>query len=124
MARAMKKTLHQKSIASNDAEELFAQLAKHLAPYLATAAAPVEYSTNSLPPDIRSRAGFNRLCAIGSVQNARKQGRIWICDAADWRAFRSTSKRSRVVEAPPPAKSEPRSIDDQVADELGLTGSK
>jgi hypothetical protein len=120
----VKKTLQQKSIASNDAEQFFVQLARHLAPYLATAAAPVEYSTNNLPPDIRSRAGFNRLCAIGSVRNARKQGRIWICDASDWRSFRSTSRRSRKVEAPPAPISEPRSIDDQVADELGLRAAK
>ena len=82
----------------------------------------VEYSTNNLPPDVRSRAGFNRLAPM--VEGARKSGRVWIVSVTEWRAFRSTKPaRHHAVEVPAAPVSAPRTIDDDVLDELGLTGS-
>ncbi len=45
------------------------------------------YTSDSLPPDTRTKQRFNRIAPL--VPGARKQGRTWVVDVDAWRAFRT-----------------------------------
>ena len=82
------------------------------------------FTTNSLPPDAKDAAAFNRACRSGRVRGAFKIGRIWSCDADAWRdrarAPRPRGLAPKISKRAKALKVEP-STRDALLEELGLT---
>lgn len=66
------------------AEEM-AQLAREAAEDATSE--PAVFTSTSLPPDVRTRETFAKLCR--KIPGAKKQGNCWRVPVADWEQFRS-----------------------------------
>ena len=66
------------------------------APILTEVAASLEYTSRSLPDDVRARSTFNLACSRGLVMGAEKRGRVWACSREAWLEYRRAHS-SRLV---------------------------
>lgn len=57
-------------------------------PVIASVDDGAEFSSLSLPPNI-SRRTFREVCRSGAVADARRDGAVWRCSRAAWKAARS-----------------------------------
>jgi hypothetical protein len=59
------------------------------------------FSTNALPPDVKTRVRFHAL--VRHVPGARKVGRTWVVSADAWRTWRASGGTSATVNVDPDA---------------------
>ena len=90
------------------------------APILTEVAASLEYTSRSLPDDVRARCTFNLACSRGLVMGAEKRGRVWACSREAWLEYRRAhSSRRRPIVAPPESGPVVRDVAAEVLAELG-----
>jgi hypothetical protein len=59
------------------------------------------YDSRNLPPRT-SRRRFAEVCRSGRVEDARREGRDWVCSRATWEATRKCQATPRQVAPSPP----------------------